>query len=62
MSSKKAHKVQSAVAPQKVKIPVDVTKASLPVAAKAPPTEQQEQEVNANDILNPTLAVNITYI
>jgi hypothetical protein len=62
MSSKKGHKVQSAVAPPKIKVPVDVAKASQPVAAKAPPTEQQEQEVNANNVLHLALAVNFTYI
>lgn len=44
-SSKKAHKVQSAAGPAKIKVPVDAAKVSQPAAVKAP-TEQQEQEVN----------------
>lgn len=62
MSSKKAHRVQSAVAPPKIKVPVDAAKAVQPVAAKLPPTEQQEQEVNANTVLLIASAIYVTFI
>jgi hypothetical protein len=62
MSSKKAHKVQSAAAPPKIKVPVDTAKSSQPVAAKAPPTEQQEQEVTTVNVFHQALATNVTHI